>query len=182
MASFQQAIEEVLKNEGGYVNNPKDPGGPTNYGISAKYLMDANKWQYDFDGDGVIGQPDMVKFTEKQAIDIYRKDWWDRYGFDRIDSDRIANKLFDMSVNMGSATAFKLMQSAYNSLLPPVGPHIEEDGVLGPITVQCINQYPKEYKLLNAFKIKCIYHYRYLADKNPSLSIFLNGWQNRVYS
>ena len=61
--SFDEIIEVVLHHEGGYVNDPKDPGGETNYGISKRAYPDV----------------DIKNLTEDGAKDIYRRDYWEKY-------------------------------------------------------------------------------------------------------
>ena len=66
MTNFQQAIQFVLKHEGGYVCNPNDPGGETNYGISKQEYPDL----------------DIKNLTVANAMDIYQRDYWDAYSLD----------------------------------------------------------------------------------------------------
>src|SRR5690606_26803467 len=82
---FRRAVEVVLAHEGSYVNDPADPGGETKFGISKRQYPDL----------------DIASLTREQAVEIYRRDWWDKYGYGRLASPAIATKVFDLSVNVG---------------------------------------------------------------------------------
>src|SRR5690606_34526085 len=88
---FAVAVEVVLRHEGGYVHDPADPGGETNWGISKRSYPHL----------------DIASLTREQAIEIYRRDWWNRHGYDRIKSLDVAVKTFDLAVNMGPAAAHR---------------------------------------------------------------------------
>lgn len=90
---------------------------------------------------------DIPSLTRAQAKDIFRRDWWDRYGFYRIEHDAVAIKLFDMAVNMGAATAIRLIQQVVNYLTPR-RTEIQEDGMLGPETLRTINAADPEILVL----------------------------------
>ena len=94
MANFDKAIERVLINEGGYVNDPNDAGGETKYGISKRAYP------------GV----DIKNLTTDEAKAIYKKDYWDKIKGDNINSDEIAYEIFDTAVNMGVRTSSKIAQ------------------------------------------------------------------------
>ena len=74
MADFEKAVEFVLRMEGGYVNDPKDPGGETNFGIAKKSYP------------GV----DIKNLTEEQAEEIYKRDYWEKYNIGELASDDLA--------------------------------------------------------------------------------------------
>ena len=82
MARFDMSIETILKHEGGYVNDPDDPGGETNFGISKRQYL----------------KIDIASLTIEQAKMLYRQDYWK---YDEIISQPVATKVFDMAVNMG---------------------------------------------------------------------------------
>lgn len=112
---FEHAVEVILENEGGYINDERDPGGETNMGISKKAYPDL----------------DIKNLTREQAIQIYFKDYWKPIKADFMDRG-IALQLFDMAVNAGVSQASKLIQRI-------VG--VKDDGVIGPITLRAINNY-----------------------------------------
>ena len=87
--SFDSAVEFVLQREGGYVNNPKDRGGETNYGISKRSYPDL----------------DIKNLTREQAKEIYRKDYWQAIDGDKIADPKAALVAFDAAVNHGPGYA-----------------------------------------------------------------------------
>ena len=113
--SFERVIGIVLEHEGGYVNDPVDPGGETNYGISKRAYPDI----------------DIGALTREQAKAIYRRDYWDRLTLDRLETDpMLRGSMFDMAVNSGPLRAVELLQRAANAFLIS---QITEDGRMGPV-------------------------------------------------
>lgn len=93
-ARFDQAVKVILKAEGGYVDNPNDRGGKTNFGISAK------------NNPGV----DVENLTVNEAVQIYKANYWDTIrGIDSMDQS-LALAVFDASVNHGPGYANKLVR------------------------------------------------------------------------
>lgn len=181
MADFDSAIRLILRHEGGWVNNPNDPGGATNFGISLRFLAD-HPDDGDFDGDGDVDAEDIRNMTIDDAKDIYRKFWWDKYGYGRIADQTIATKVFDFAVNMGAKRAHMLLQQAMNSAF---GLRLSVDGVLGNAsygTLNAIADGDDEQVLINAFCNEAWAYYQRLIVNNPRLGVFKNGWKNRAYS
>lgn len=177
MAEFLPAVNNLLRQEGGWVNDKRDLGGATNYGISLRFLREAGQVgndgfkEGDLDKDGDVDSDDIRRISQEDAKDIYRKYWWDRYGYSRIKSQEIANLVLSISVNRGPFNAHRLIQKAACTNV---------DGKFGPKTVAAINS-GDQRKLLDAFRIVAEYDYRELVLKNPKLEIYLNGWLNRIY-
>lgn len=94
MSDFQTAVSLVLVHEGGLVNNPSDPGGLTNWGISLR-------WHPELGEDGIRN------LTKEQAAEIYRKSYWTPTMEQETDQ-RVANTMLDTSVNQGPAIAQQL--------------------------------------------------------------------------
>ena len=166
MDRFDDMVKVVLKFEGGYVNNPADKGGETNYGITAATAH----------GAGYTGA--MKDMTVDQAKAIYRKLYWEKPGFDKITDDSLAMALFDQGVNMGTGTAVKNLQQAYNYLNSEV---IQVDGLLGPNTVQAVNSYKYPADLLNCLNGVRISRYLEIVENNPTQKVFLRGWLRRAF-
>ncbi|MDI6752791.1 MAG: glycosyl hydrolase 108 family protein [Thermodesulfobacteriota bacterium] len=97
MGDFNRAIEFVLSDriEGGYVNNPKDPGGETNFGISKRAYPKEN----------------IKALTKERAIRLYKRDYWDAIGGGALPSP-LDLVLFDSAVNEGPGTARKHLAEA----------------------------------------------------------------------
>ena len=157
MADFSKAIGFVLANEGGYANNPSDPGGETNFGISKRaypYL-------------------DIKNLTRDDATAIYQRDYWK---FDGLASQRVATKLFDACVNMGPSAAVRLLQLSLGAL--EVGP-VVADGKIGPETIAHANAADEE-KLVDEFKARLAKFYADEAVNGTGMAGFLLGWLRRA--
>lgn len=180
MADFNIAIKKILHHEGGYVNNPNDPGGATNFGISLRFLKD--HIEGDFNKDGVVNINDIKNMTIEQAALIYKVFWWDKYKYGKINDQTIATKIFDFSVNMGAKRAHILLQEALNNAFDL---NLDVDGILGPTSIQTINIIKdgnEEQALLDAYSKTAWDFYRRLITNNPKLKVFERGWKNRAYS
>jgi lysozyme family protein len=151
MAEFELAITATLKNEGGYVDNPSDPGGETNFGISKRSYPDV----------------DIKNLTEEEASAIYLRDFWK---FDGIDNQMLANKVFDMSVNMGHY-AIRILQRLLSGLAV--------DGEYGADTEKEINA-ANGFLLLIRYQKALEQHYRDIATKDPAEEKFLADWLRRA--
>ena len=151
---FSEAIEIVLKHEGGYVNDPDDPGGETNYGISKRSFP-----KYD-----------IKNLTEEDAKDIYKRHFWDVSKADKV-KDELRLDYFDMCVNMGQRSAVKCLQKAVNN---SPGNKISVDGRIGPNTI-------KESKRISVNRLQSfrILYYAKLIMKKPTLEKYWYGWYRR---
>ena len=174
MSCFNKAIVTVLRHEGGFSNNEADPGGATNFGISLRWLRDQGLYG-DFDDDGDVDIDDIKAITSESATRIYRDKWWNKYHYDRIIDCDLATKVFDMSINMGSKRAHRIVQQSINN----IGGNLNIDGVIGPITVKSINIEEKRM-LLDEIRCEQRRFYLRLISKRPELSIFKKGWLRRA--
>ena len=162
---FLTAVERVLANEGGYSSNPADPGGATNFGISAR------------------AHPGLAvaALTREAAVEIYWREWWLRYGFARLPAAAAA-KTFDLAVNMGAGNAIECLQRAIRACGLPV----PEDGVIGPATAaQAARADPAA--LMAALRSELAAHYRLVAAKanqenHEHENQFIKGWLIRAYA
>ena len=178
--SFENVVDFVLKHEGGYV---VDHAGPTNFGITLKTLKNVEDWDGDgwldgdVDQDGDIDADDVQSMPRTLAIEIYRKQWWQRYRYNRITHIEVAKKIMDMSVNMGPNTAHIIIQTA----LRACNKTVEIDGILGPITIQAINSCAP-LVLVAAVRCESAGFYRLLVNKKPRFIKYIKGWLNRAYA
>jgi lysozyme family protein len=177
------AIKFVLENEGGY---NVDNGGPTNYGVTAKYLISENLMQFDKNQDGIIDSKDMKAFTLDDAIFVYDR-WFNLMRYNEINNMEIAKRIFDMSVNSGDYRGVRIAQSASNRFLISEGENygdslfLRRDGILGDKTIGFLNSIKKPYLYLNFFKIERISFYKSLAEKSPEIyQKYLKGWIKRA--
>lgn len=169
MSDFEKAIPVVLEHEGGYVNNPNDNGGATNYGISLRFLVTI---------DPTATIDDIKEMTKNKAIGLYKKHWWDKYNYGEIDSQLIANKVFDMAVNMGPQQAHILLQKAVNSA-GPVNVLLC-DGILGSETLRWTNRIDDSILIKKLSEQAALYYVKLVYNKS-NLVEFLRGWLNRAY-
>ncbi len=93
--AFERAMARLLGDEGGYVDNPADPGGETKFGITKREYPNL----------------DIAALTPATAAAIYYRDWWQRYGYGDLPGP-IAVKLFDLAVNIGPDHAARCIQPA----------------------------------------------------------------------
>ena len=154
LTTFNEIIEVVLEHEGGYVNDPKDLGGETKYGITKRFYPDV----------------DIKNLTVEQAKEIYRKDYWDK---NRVESlpQNLWHIFFDMCVNMGRRTAVKVLQRAAVNR----GRDIEVDGGLGPATIGALKGV--ELDRVRAYRVK---FYVDLITAKPEQEKFFLGWFRRA--
>lgn len=180
MSDFEPAIKILLVHEGGYVNNPNDSGGATNYGVSLRFLRDYPNLG-DFDGDGDVDIEDIKNMTLDDAKKIYKELWWDKYKYGSIVDQTIATKVFDASVNMGSSRAHKLLQQALNDAFSL---KLSVDGILGPATFHVVNACTDdtEQLLLNSYCNEMWKFYQQIIANNPKNKVFERGWKNRAFS
>jgi lysozyme family protein len=149
--NFDQAFERVIGHEGGYVNDPRDPGGETKYGISKRAYPNV----------------DIKNLTLAQAKQIYKRDYWDKCHGDNLPDD-VRFDMFDFAVNAGITAAIKVMQRALN---------VADDGIWGPKTTAAARAAAASPQYLdkrfNGFRLK---HYTSLKN----FDTFGRGWVNRT--
>jgi len=173
--SFDRAFEKLLGVEGGYVNDPRDSGGATRYGIT-EAVARANGYQ------GV-----MVDLPLEWARRIYKAQYWDTLRLDDISiiEGTIAEELFDTSVNMGVSTAGRFLQRSLNALNRGGTDYqdLAVDGVIGPMSVSCLSRYLQHRSgadgitvMLRALNILQGARYIELAESRQKDEAFLYGW------
>lgn len=111
---FMDAMSILLEFEGGYVNDPRDPGGETKYGISKR----------------AYPNEDIANLTMERACDLYKRDYWDLVKADQL-PPKVRFAVFDAAVNSGVAQAVKWLQRSAGA---------QVDGVLGPRTLQKVSE------------------------------------------
>jgi len=189
--NFKNCLLKVLKFEGGYVNDPDDPGAETVFGISRKYHPDWIGWQV------IDSIPDKSQITLdflKENLDLFdavAKFYYHKFYIpvkaDKIEefAPKLACLLFDTAVNTGTKRASKILQKAINRKLRELEkPEILVDGIIGPMTIGIlIDLYEKDYNdiiIINNFKFERILYYIEIAQKRQTLCKYLKGWVNRT--
>lgn len=176
MSIFELAIPIVLRHEGGFVNNPADPGGATNFGVSLRWLVAKGlltQLEHD-EGDVTQDAVQAVKLmSQAEAEGFYKQYWWTPGGYENILAQMVANKIFDTAVNMGTTRAVNFAQKIVG-ITPPYTGH------LGPLTLAGINKMPTPIFLASYQNAQAAF-YRALVAEKPQMAQFLNGWLNRAY-
>ena len=155
LTKFNQIIEKVLNHEGGYVDDPNDPGGETNFGISKRAYPSV----------------DIKNLTKQGAKDIYKKDYWIKTKVESI-PERLRYIYFDMCVNMGMRRAVKTLQNAANN---KNAYKIDIDGMLGPATMKALSNIENER--VRSYRVM---YYADLINRKPDLEKFWFGWYRRA--
>ena len=151
--SFIQIFNSLIGHVGGYVNDPRDPGGETNWGIT-KRTAQANGYQGS-----------MRAMTREQAYKIYYSAFWLRYQCDKM-PDAVAFQFFDAAVNHGLGNASRMLQRAVN---------VADDGIIGNMTIAAIKKMAISDVImrLNAERLE-------FYCKLSTFATFGKGWVRRV--
>ena len=155
--TFAECLLEVLKHEGGFVNNPQDPGGMTNLGVTKATW---EEW---------VGHPVTEKaMRELKPADVgamYRRKYWEKISGDSLPAG-IDYCVFDAAVNSGPGRASKWLQGV-------VG--VDVDGSIGPKTLSALNS----FKLEQVISDYCKRRLSFMQDL-PTFATFGKGWTKRV--
>lgn len=151
MSSFDDAFESLIGNEGGYVNNPKDPGGETMWGVTARVAR-----AYGYAG----AMKDLPKATAK---DIAKKLYWDPLQLDTFDP-RVSFQIFDANYNGGHPVIW--MQGAAGTKV---------DGIIGPQTVASVQETDPLRFMMRWNSLRLSYF-----TSLKTWPTFGKGWANRI--
>ncbi|MCR8547351.1 holin-associated N-acetylmuramidase [Salipiger sp. P9] len=157
----RQIAEEIVAREGGYVNDPDDPGGATNYGVTIHTLR---RLGLDLDGDGDVDARDVQRLSRVQAVEIFIQHYFARPRIAEL-PEVLHATVFDMYVNAGG-NAVKILQR----LLAEMGEPVTVDGAIGPQTIAAAARaYGKAPgHLADAYGIARRNYYFALADARPA--------------
>jgi len=114
MSDFLSIIDRVLSHEGGYVNDPRDPGGETHWGISKRAYPHVN----------------IRDMTRAYAVELYRRDYWEKMRCPEMPLV-VAFQLLDAAINHGRGNAVRWLQRAL---------HVADDGIVGPVTLNALGR------------------------------------------
>jgi len=159
--SVAAIADEIIAREGGFVDDPDDPGGATKYGVTIHTLR---RLGVDLDGDGDTDTDDVRRLTKAQARAIFVRHYFERPGIARL-PEPLQASVFDMYVNAG-ANAVRILQQ----LLSDMGQRIAIDGAIGPETVSAaeIAYAAAPDHLSDAYGIARRNYYYALADRRPA--------------
>jgi lysozyme family protein len=161
MLDVRQIAEEIVAREGGFVNDPDDPGGATNHGVTIHTLR---RLGIDVNRDTRIDVRDVRALTRAQAVEIYLDHYYTRPGIAAL-PEALQASVFDMYVNAGG-NAVKILQR----LLGDMGYPCEPDGEIGPQTIRAaaMAHEAAPTHLADAYGIGRRNHYYALADRRPA--------------
>ena len=156
-ASFPACLAFVLTHEGGYTDDPRDPGGATNLGITLRVLA---AWRH-----ADVTKADVQALQRAEAAAIYRAQYWNAAHGDVLPAG-VDLMTFDAAVNMGVGRAAKMLQAACGATT---------DGAIGPATLRAVAVTPPDV-VIRSMSDQRLTFYRGL----PTFEAFGRGWTTRV--
>jgi lysozyme family protein len=195
MSDFKQAFDSTMKHEDPHLSGvvTMDAGGRTRFGIAQKFHPELTESFFDGPAEEALAAAERIE----------EHDYWKPMRLSEIKNQNIANKIFDMGVNMGIHQAGHLVQRALNGFhtrvaQPPGSPAragfvrdgveapsavfpLVEDGLIGDHTINAINA-ADPIQLHQMLVELCKQFYRHIAANNPAQAPYLNGWLKRAES
>ena len=161
MKTVEQIAAEIVGREGGFVNDPDDPGGATKYGVTIHTMK---RLGIDLTGDGRITTADVRRLTRDKATEIYVEHYFKRPGLAGL-PEVLQPTVFDMYVNSGS-NAVRILQRLLNDM----GGTLDVDGALGPLTLAAAHRAAEAAPdhIADAYGIARRNYYYGLADARPA--------------
>jgi hypothetical protein len=155
--NFEQCFALVIKNEGGYVDNPKDPGGATNLGCTKKV------WE-EWIGHEVT-KDDIRALTHADVMPLYKKRYWDAVKGDNL-PDGVDYAVFDLAINSGPSRAAKTLQQVLG---------VATDGQIGPATLRALETSNARDVATKVCEARLAF-----LQSLPTYGTFGKGWSRRV--
>lgn len=180
MQTVQQIANEIVRREGGFVDDPDDPGGVTKYGVTIHTMR---RLGLDLTGDGAVDRADVQALTRQQAVRIFVTHYFEKPRIGLV-PEALQPSLFDMYVNAG-AQAVRTLQA----LLREMGFDVAVDGVIGPLTGKAAHDaaQPDPVLLRDAYGVARRNYYFRLADRRAPLRKYARsraggkgGWIKRA--
>lgn len=204
MATVKEMIADIIRKEGGFVNNPSDHGGATNYGVSLTYVkgvginptIDVNgdgvvdaRDTLDLDHNGYLDWHDIALVTPQLAARLYEIDFYERPGIDKL-NPVVQPVEFDSAVNHGPGKAIMFLQRALvtGGFLPRYNAQgrRQDDGVLGPASkdaaARACTSEQSARDLNNRIVDARLQEYQMIVAGDASQGQFLGGWTTRAKS
>ncbi|MFW8593201.1 holin-associated N-acetylmuramidase [Cribrihabitans neustonicus] len=161
MLTVREIADTIVVREGGFVNDPDDPGGATKHGVT---LTTLRRLGLDLDGDGGVGIADLHRLSRAEAAEIFVRHYFEQPQINRL-PECLQAPVFDMYVNAGS-NAVRILQR----LLIEMGFKLAADGVIGPETAEAAARAAavSEAVLRDAYGVARRNYYFRLADRRPA--------------
>ncbi len=161
MQSVREIAGEIVAREGGFVDDPDDPGGATKHGVTIHTMR---RLGLDLDDDGDVDRDDVRRITPEHAVDIFMRHYFDDPRIGAL-PEVLQASVFDMYVNAGS-NAVRILQR----LLRQMGHDIAVDGIIGPHTLRAAHAAAKAAPnhIADAYGIARRNYYYRLADRRPA--------------
>jgi len=161
MHSVESIAAEIVRREGGFVNDPDDPGGATNHGVTIHTMKSLG---LDLTRDGRVDAADVKALTPAQAADIYVRHYFQGPKLNLL-PEALQASVFDMQVNAGT-NAIRILQR----LMAAFGLPLKDDGVIGPITARTVARAMDlaPAHLVDAYGIARRNYYYRLGDQRPA--------------
>lgn len=161
MQTVTEIAAAIVAREGGFADDPDDPGGATNHGVTIGTLR---RLGLDLDGDGQVTARDLRALSREQAVTIFIEHYFRRPGIDRLPGP-LQPSVFDMQVNAGTQ-AVRLLQR----LLGQMGWPLAVDGLIGPKTAAAAQEAhgAAPDHLVDAYGVARRNYYYALADRRPA--------------
>jgi lysozyme family protein len=161
MRTVREIAAEIVEREGGYVNDPDDPGGATKHGVTIHTMR---RLGLDLTGDGTVDSRDVRRLTRDRAVEIFVAHYFEAPGLGQL-PEPLQASVFDMQVNAGGA-AVRILQR----LLCDMGFEVAVDGICGPRTAGAAGRAfaAAPDHLVDAYGIARRNYYFRLADRRPA--------------
>ncbi|WP_299983460.1 holin-associated N-acetylmuramidase [uncultured Ruegeria sp.] len=180
MQTVRQIAEGIVAREGGFVDDPDDPGGATKYGVTIHTMR---RLGLDLDRDGTVTRKDVRALSRAQAVEVFINHYFEKPRLGVL-PEALQASIFDMYVNAG-AQAVQILQS----VLRQMGYRVAIDGVIGPQTERAAEDAarPKPLALRDAYGVARRNYYFRLADRRAALRKYARtraggkgGWIKRA--
>lgn len=161
MQTVREIADEIVRREGGFVNDPDDPGGATKFGVTIHTMR---RLGLDLTGDGDVDVEDVRALSRAQAVDIFVSHYFEKPRISLL-PQVLQPSVFDMYVNAGAA-AVRILQR----LLRQMGYEVAVDGILGPQTADAAEDaaHPDPVILRDAYGVARRNYYFRIADGRPA--------------
>ena len=189
MAEFLKSFRCTDAHEGGWANNPDDPGGETYRGISRVAHPSWSGWEIIDKYRGKPGFPGNLKDSQSLGLVVskfYEMRFWQPIWGDAIQQQALADAIFDFAVNSGVEIAVKKLQICLNvwNNQQKLYPDVKEDGIFGKKTLESIYAFLEKRKkphfLINSYYSERMVHFHKIARNSESQEQFMVSWASRM--